>query len=248
MLPAPWLQSVNYRLPLFPQPAAGPPRGPEMELMLITVPGPPWSAQLSDGSRAACWETQRRKAARARDDWWMRPSSLYLCIQAALCCSHSQWQEVEQKETDDFHLRGPQPQESPGAAPVRPCRCLIQESWAVLLLLFLLGLGGFHVEFRQCVMRIWVLREHCLWADVIMWWWARGREPKHTWLMGIQVHYGICFTFSGLCFSRRTCLFKSSHFSHCLSDSASLGPSSPRHLRRRKKRLFFLIKLSMTSP
>lgn len=129
-------------------------------------------------------------------------------------------------------------QDSPGAAPVRPCCRLIQQSWAVLLLFFW-GWGGFHVEFSQCVMMIWVLREHCLWADVIMWWWAGGREPKHTWLMGIQVHYGIRFTSDRLCFSRRTCLFKSSHFSHHPSYSASLGQSSSRHLRRRKKKSFF---------
>lgn len=90
----------------------------------------------------------------------------------------------------------------------------MSDSAVLLLLLFLLGLGGIHVEFSQCVMMIWVLREHCVWADVIMWWWAGGREPKHTWLMGIQVHYGVRFTSDGLCFSRRTCLFKSSHFSH----------------------------------
>lgn len=208
-----------------------------MELMLIRVPGPPWSAELSDGSRAACWETQRRKAARARDDWWMRPSSLYLCIQAALCCSHSQWQEVEQKESRRL---SPQRATSAGITWCCTCEALPLSDSAVVsgvvVVVVFLGLGGFHVEFSQCVTMIWVLREHCLWADVIMWWWAGGREPKHTWLMGIQVHYG--FTSDGLCFSRRTCLFKSSHFSHHLSYSASLGQSSSRHLRRRKK-IFF---------
>lgn len=38
------------------------------------------------------------KWVHAFDDWEMHPSSLYLCIQAALCCSHSQWQEMETKE------------------------------------------------------------------------------------------------------------------------------------------------------
>lgn len=157
ILPAPWPQLVNYRLPLFPHPAAGPPRGPEMEPMLITVPGPPWSAELSDGSRAACWETQRRKAARARDDWWMRPSSLYLCIQAALCCSHSQWQEVEQKET-----RRLSPQRATTAGITWCCTCealplsdsAVLSSVVVVVVVFTgVGGGGFAL------------------SSVSVWWW-----------------------------------------------------------------------------
>lgn len=64
---------------------------------------------------AACWEARRCGPERACDDWRMRPSSLYLCIQAALCCPHSQWQEVEPKGTATPHLRGPLPQLTAGA-------------------------------------------------------------------------------------------------------------------------------------
>lgn len=47
-LPDPWLPSVNNTLALFPHPAAGPPCGPVMELMLITVPG--------SAARATVWQ------------------------------------------------------------------------------------------------------------------------------------------------------------------------------------------------
>lgn len=62
--------------------------GAVMGLMLITVP--PASCQLRGvlGTRGC-------KPVHAFDDWVMHPSRLYLCIQAALCCSHSQWQEME---------------------------------------------------------------------------------------------------------------------------------------------------------
>lgn len=48
---------------------------------------------------------QRCKREHAFDNWEMRPSSLYLCIQAALCCSHYQWQQMEQRDITKFCMK-----------------------------------------------------------------------------------------------------------------------------------------------
>lgn len=78
-----------------PSPCSGPhhhhrPCGPVMELMLITVPGSLCSVYSCTGA-----ERHAGKAADAERRVLVvtdgcAPSSLYLCIQAALCCPHSQ--------------------------------------------------------------------------------------------------------------------------------------------------------------
>lgn len=54
------------------------------------------SSQLSGRRRAVCCKLNH--VNHVFDGWEIHTSSLYLCIQAALCCSHFQWQEFGTKE------------------------------------------------------------------------------------------------------------------------------------------------------
>ena len=88
------LQLSSYSLlpPLYPL------CGIVMGLMLITVPGSLLCRPAVRQELSSVLETRGCKVVHAFDDWKMHPCSLYLCIQAALCCPHSQWQEIKLEE------------------------------------------------------------------------------------------------------------------------------------------------------